>query len=380
MSECVYTAASVGKIDSLSFLLQLPHTDINDIHKGIETPLSAAASNNHPRCVELLLKDPRIAINMGLRNNTPLFKAAQNNSVGCLQLLLEDGNVLVNLGPGTSPLLTAVSNGFVKCARLLLMHPRIDVNHQRQRDSATALYTAAYYGYDECLDLVLKHPSTDPNLEEGELGRTPLYISVLKGNHKSIELLVLDDRTDVNKGQKNNEDTPLIAAAWHGNMSTLKVLFGDLRINPNKPNIHGLTPLMAATRTEVVELFLNNDLPSLVQSCPAWLERTVATLLCNSVLPYEQKLPLFLWKFIFSFVQPRIDVNATIPIQGQHPWPIPGASALILAVAANKPETVKILLECPDIDVNIKDAVNRTALDLAIERGYHEIVALLGLA
>ncbi len=64
----------------------------------------------------------------------------------------------------------------------------------------------------------------------------------------------------------------------------------------------------------------------------------------------------------------RVDVN-------NKDWH--GFTALSGAAKGGKMQAVKVLLEHPDVDTMATDYKGRTAYDLAVENGHHEIASLL---
>ena len=83
---------------------------------------------------------------------------------------------------------------------------------------------------------------------------------------------------------------------------------------------------------------------------PTWRGIVLTSLLCNTVLALF--LPLFVWKFILSFLRPRTDVNARrvvvegLSVMEEDIGLVPGATALWLAAAKGHTEYIDQLLDC----------------------------------
>ena len=93
-------------------------------------------------------------------------------------------------------------------------------------------------------------------------------------------------------------------------------------------------------------------------------------------------LPLLIWKFIFSFLRPRTQVNARIVLDGlsengQEDGFVPGATALWLAASKGDAECVEQLLAYEGANVQQPDTAGRTPLMIAQGKGHELCVALL---
>ena len=84
--------------------------------------------------------------------------------------------------------------------RLLLRHPRIDVNKCRTDDGTTALWMAAQVDL-KIVRLLLRHPGIDVNNSRTDDGRTALWMAALIGQVEVVELLVAHPAIDVNKSR-----------------------------------------------------------------------------------------------------------------------------------------------------------------------------------
>ena len=91
---------------------------LEDARQGRQIdPVRTALMKGHVVCLQLLLRDTRIDINLGdpaQKGATPLYEAAHAGKVPCLQLLLADARVEVNKATtnnGVTPLYITVSYG-----------------------------------------------------------------------------------------------------------------------------------------------------------------------------------------------------------------------------------------------------------------------------
>ena len=83
--------------------------------------------------------------------------------------------------------------------RMLLYHPRIDVNHRTAVDNATALNEAAYRGFPDIVSLLIVRPEIDVNQVAYTGDLTPLIHATLGDNPEVVRLLLGHPDTEVNK-------------------------------------------------------------------------------------------------------------------------------------------------------------------------------------
>ena len=69
---------------------------------------------------------------------------------------------------------------------LLLIHPRIDVNHVTTDFGSTALITASSWGREKVVEHLLGHPKTEVN-KESDQGVTALYLASSNGHSDVVE-------------------------------------------------------------------------------------------------------------------------------------------------------------------------------------------------
>lgn len=135
-------------------------------------------------------------------------------------------------------------------------------------------------------------------------------------------------------------------------------------------------------RPNCVKLLLKDDIPSLILEFPFWRALVVTCLLCDATFT-PRPLPMHIWKFIFSFLRPRTQVNARMVLKCvpefaiDHHYYNSGATAIWLAAALGRHQCLQELLAYPGIDVEQADDKNRSPLMIAQERGNDLCVRLL---
>ena len=85
-----------------------------------------------------------------------------------------------------TPLFMASQLGHAGVVELLLIHPRIDVNHVTTDFGSTALITASSWGREKVVEHLLGYPKTEVNLENDQ-GVTALYLASSNGHNNVVE-------------------------------------------------------------------------------------------------------------------------------------------------------------------------------------------------
>lgn len=149
----------------------------------------------------------------------------------------------------------------------------------------------------------------------------------------------------------------------------------------NTPDRKGATPLMLAAslgREEILRMMLLSNFSDTFITFPSWKATVMTTLLCNA--SHALKLPLLVWKFIFSFLRPNVDVNKAMAldyVSDDDDDLQPGATALWLAAAGGHATCVQLLLAHQSINPSQADQAGLTPLDIAKKNNHLLCVQLL---
>ena len=136
----------------------------------IETPLHAAALEEHTAIVELLLDYAGIDVNLGdVPGWSPLHIAIFFYNTSIMELLLVRADIDVNLPDwhGDTPLHRVIKRGDIPMIKLLLDYPGIDVNLQNPYGT-TPLHRAATEGDPWILKLLCAHPKIEFDSKDDE--------------------------------------------------------------------------------------------------------------------------------------------------------------------------------------------------------------------
>eukprot|EP00398_MALV-I-01_sp_L67-1_P000434 gene434-445_t len=156
--------------------------------------------------------------------------------------------------------------------------------------------------------------------------------------------------------------TPLILASYHGNTGVVQALLACRRIEINKANKLGHTAMHVACdhgQLDIIRLLLRQEEFDINEK----RERTTYHS-TGSIEPV-------LWYVVHEFENRRTEVlrllldhpKTDVNIQSSSSWG--GTTALMASCQCAKPDIVRMLLEHPDIKLDITDEENKTALMIA---------------
>ncbi len=355
---------------AIQSLLSVPSINVNAVDKDSGTVLMYAAANDYAEVIEALLTAPSIDVNMfNKHGRTALMLAAKNGHIAAVKALLTspsindidipskgewsnviltDNNAIDN--DGRTALMLAVRNGHKEIVQVLLAIPEIDVN-VADKYGDTALIMAAKGGQTEIVKILLAIPGIEWTVHSA-LG---WFASIVSGcsyvdeeTVQTVQALLTDPRSGVNALSKrswewemsndnqsfksppsidiNASYTLLMLAAYRNDIGMVETLLLASSVDVNIANENGDTALMLAARwghTSIVQELLK---------------------------------------------VPGVNVNAVDK---------KGKTALMRAAMSGHTEVVRTLLAIPTINIDIVKRgwfKNRTALQLAQEKGYVQIV------
>lgn len=184
-------AAFKGNVSICRTLLSHPNIDVN--RSGSDTIMSSAPlgyamhsedETTREEVIELLLDHPNIDPNLTIGDNREhlLTLAADSAEVPRMRLLLAHPRIDVNIQDtrGFTPLMVACENFHrdvrrAEVVRTLLSHPEIEVNRQNE-DGSTALMIARLCGFGEAVRALMARDDVDLNLRNVR-GETALVIA-----------------------------------------------------------------------------------------------------------------------------------------------------------------------------------------------------------
>ncbi|OHS93697.1 hypothetical protein TRFO_40038 [Tritrichomonas foetus] len=258
-------------------------------------------------------------------NPVPLiFLTVAFDSILCLQHLVDLGVKLSYVAPDNSTLLiTAAKMNNLNAAKLLISYDSIDVNAKGKHDNSALLY-AAKNGNVDMVRLLLSVKGIDVECRN-YIGTTPILSAAIGCSLPTVKLLV---EAGGNINTENNEHFSVAnVASISGNADIIEYIMNFEEIDLNHFDCENLTPLFNACRfnqCKVIELLLRSQ---------------------------------------------YIDVNAKCGSQEMRP--------LHIAADCDNIDSIKLLFNRRDLDVNAPDKNGRTPLHAATEKGNKEAVFLL---
>jgi Ankyrin repeats (3 copies) len=196
-------------------------------------------------------------------------------------------------------------------------------------------------------------------------GATPLYYAALCGFQDLVEHLTVNNPEQVHATGRRYV-TPLVAALAQGHFQTAKFLI-DNGADPNVRGDYNMTPLLSAAfdgEFEMVQVLLKYKAD--INARDKYGENA----LHNASNGSRSVIGPSLSNVARLLLKHGADVNARTDKDKGHSTP------LHLAAHFGRLEVVHVLLE-HGADVGTEDGSGRTALQLASDKGHHEIMKLL---
>lgn len=239
------------------------------------TLLSLAAFSDKSEIAEIILKNKMLVsqINPNLidiYHQTPLFIAACKGTVSIVKLLLNtvfkyplDLDCSKN---GYTPLHAASEHNHDEIVELLLNSNKVDVNKQT-KDGCTALYTAIFHNNTTIAKKLIQTGKINFNIRTIDKGQTPLMIAIYEKEWDIVKDILQTKRSrydfDINMPDLIGH-TAVHYAALEKDVIGLKMIleskyYAD-KINLEAFSIHFYTPIMTAVvcnNIEAVKLLLN---------------------------------------------------------------------------------------------------------------------------
>ena len=218
-----------------------------------------------------------------------------------------------------------------------------------------ALQFAAKQGHVHLVEMLLNVNGINSNFRGGWLQAAPILFAAKEGHSAIIKLLLSAVNIDPDVPDSEGS-TPLMYACWGGHVSIVRQLLARDDVEVNLSN-GSTTPLITAVKTglvEVVESLLTRDdlKPNIVNNRG---EHALGYAVFRGQVDIVKLL----------LDHPDIDLN------------LMARNGYTVLMLASEPDIVKLLLEQEGIEVNRQDSFGSTALCQATFCGHSEIVQLL---
>ena len=232
----------------VSFLLRLPHIDVNAINRNKYSALALASMAGSADIVKLLIQHEGVEVNSNWDSEIPLCLACQYGNVACVKALLEHPYVDVNIRnySRNTPLYYALINKHPSCVRALLECDRISIL-KIDRDESNAFYYAFLLYQAASLSYLLNYVYSSSTEQE-----FPLQRAILNDDIDSISALLSHPSVDVNM-EDEHECTPLLIAVFLNRPEIIKLLLQHNDIQVNKQYYFANTVLYYAVHLGYTE-------------------------------------------------------------------------------------------------------------------------------
>jgi len=363
-------AIDVGDLEILQTLLSKQGIELNNPPLSGYTPLSRAIEKGNLEILQILLHTEGMNVNQqDSKGNTPLLSAINKGDLGILQILLSKEGVDVNQqdSDGDTPLLLAIDKGNAEILQTLLAKDGIELNEPSE-SGYTPLTRAIKNGNDQILQILLDTNDIDVNAQEAT-GHTPLTLAIIDEKPEIVRLLLNAETIDPNapnETRDNTSQTPLMWAIEKGNIPIIRLLIGYPTIKLNEATMtevqYNQTPLMWAIEKgdiEVIRLLIGAENLNINAT-----DDTGAPALVTAI---QKGDPEIIQELINV---PEINVN----IQDQN-----GRTPLMYAIDQENPnpDIIELLLSRSDIDLDLADEEDVTALELARKKELTEIAQMI---
>ncbi len=366
-----HDAVYKGELNLLKSQITLG-ADINSMNIDGDTILMVAASQGHVHIVKYLLSDERENLDINATNprisgsyNALMFAVLLNKSE-IVEILLAEDDIDVNAVDrfGQTALSIAVSQSYTEIVKLFLAHSKVKLNIQNNVSGETILMDAARNGREYIVKMLLSDSRIDVNVKDRD-GLTALMKALESGRGSIVKLIKghADIKGSVSPGGISSDIK--IAAQKRIEREREEQLAID-EINLVKERSRNYQDYSKKMRTKFVESVIQHKIVKVetylrhVIDLPDRYHDREMALLIASQKGYDDIVKLFL-------EYPQINLN--IKMNGKTP--------LILAIEAQHMEVVKVLLSDRRVDVNLKSEEMFSPLIYAILYVNEDIVRLL---
>ncbi len=302
--------------------------------------------------------------------NVALLEAAKDGDLDCVDRFTEpdfDVNMTGKRGEyaDKTPLMVAAMSGKIEVVRFL--HEKrddLDVDKVDGEDK-TALFLAVEEGHRE-IATFLAPLSEDINKRYGSIEVTVLHHAIGSGDTQLASYFLGNKGIDIN-AQNKDGDTPLMWAAARGQVEIVHKILNNRSVDIGLENNRGLTARYMISTYNVESMRNRQAILDMFNQYEGAVEKLAVE---AEFITAAKQGNLSRVQSIFAAKQAEFDINKKESLEG--------STALISAIAWERPNTARWLLAQSGIDVNLADNRGNTPLMHAVivqnEELFFEIV------
>lgn len=214
----LHIAVENGHYDIAEFLIQKGANLDSKASLG-KTPVWSAAKSGNLKMIQLLIRHGAKLDEIGPNSTTPFFVAAATGNLDIVKELSKPKyNVNVNFQNSQfenyTPLLIAITNGYIDVVNYLIEHPKVDVNLATQNSNVNPLFGCVRRGWKTLFEKCLKK-GADPN--QPILNSNENLLSLLIGQYKNeLAEILIRHKADINLVHTDEQLSPLQVALKAG--------------------------------------------------------------------------------------------------------------------------------------------------------------------
>ncbi|XP_050505818.1 uncharacterized protein LOC126884080 isoform X1 [Diabrotica virgifera virgifera] len=395
----LHEAGSYNSLEAFTFLLETAQLDVNDCNNNGNSVLYSAAGGNAVKIIKYLYSKDEYKHLFEQQNNdgdTIIHSAARGDATDALTYLIFTCKLACDVTDkyGNTPLHSASSNDALEAFKYLLVQAKLDVNQCNERDESV-VHKAAYANSMNVLKFLIDVYKLSPKLVD-ELGNTPLHDAAYSDSLEALKFLLQSEKIDVNDGN-NVGDTVLHKAAFGNATKVIEYLHSQ----PAYAHLFNITNKMKDTALHTACIgnsidaltFLVNRYPCLINSVDEdgntplheaafydSLESFKQLLQCTkldiNIRNKESRTVLHLAAGQNSMKVLKFLIDDRYPclINSVDEY---GNTPLHEAAFYDSLESVKQLLQCTKLDINIRNTESHTVLHLAAGENSMKVLKFL---
>lgn len=329
-------AAEAGRAEVIKVLMGPNRSNIEGKDKKSFAALHYAALNGHINAVKELLIGGADINKGGPHRKTALHLAAQNGDVEMVEFLIEKGARRTSRDKfKRTALILAVMNGNLKVASILLKHGA-PFDTPDSSDNFPLHYACAY-GYPEMIDLLIE-AGCDPNTSNS-WRLNAVTVGLLKNYFECVKKMLDYPQTDVdcidNDGRSLLSNT--VKTITEQSFEHFIFLLEEKKANPNSVDRYGLSSLHHLCRITVDKVY----------------EMNYSGL---AIYGSEKKQKMKECKKLYrKFINSLLDHGGDINLKNED-----GIPPIFLALMNRNVEAIEVLLERPDLKLNLLTKKNES--------------------